>query len=102
MAAAPTLKQMAARSLSGHHKVLTCLSLDLKLSGPTTPFSEARGMRTCLATLRRWGCVEKVQIGEGEHVSHLTETGRSLLILLDEQWGKHAVRIGYDNLKENT
>ena len=77
----PTVPQMVNRSLSGHHRALKATAEGRPVLGPTAPPSEVRGMRTVLATLRRWDCV---RTPEGAP-AHLTDRGEALLAALDER-----------------
>lgn len=53
----PSVAQMKARSLSGHRAALQALAEGKPALGPEATPGSYRGMRTVLATLRRWGCV---------------------------------------------
>lgn len=70
----PTVPQMRSRSLDGHRKALRAIAEDRDILGPTARPSEIRGMRTVLATLRRWDCITD---------DGLTDRGRELLAALD-------------------
>jgi hypothetical protein len=62
---------MRARALDGHYKALRALSEGRPILRPGAYASEIRGMRTVLATLRRWNAID----AEG----NLTDRGRQLL-----------------------
>jgi hypothetical protein len=73
MARTVTIPQMRARALDGHYMALRALSEGRPVLRSGAYASEIRGMRTILATLRRWDAID----GEG----NLTETGEELLRL---------------------
>lgn len=71
----PSVPQMVNRSLHGHHKALRCLADGNRFHGPGAGMGAQRGLRTIVATLRRWECMT-----EGEQI---TDRGRELLAALD-------------------
>lgn len=68
----PTVKQMKARSLSGHRQLLEAVRDGRKVD--VISDGEWRGLRKCMATLRAWDCID----ADG----NLTERGRELLAAL--------------------
>lgn len=78
-----SIRQMVARSNSGHAKALRAIADGKPLVGPGAFASEIRGMRTVTDTLSRWGAIETKRLGVGDYETTLTETGWALLISLD-------------------
>jgi hypothetical protein len=72
----PSIKQMAARALSGHQKALRALRDDRPVISANAYPSEIRGMRTVLRTLHRWDCIND---------DGITDRGRELLAALDQR-----------------
>jgi len=72
---APTIKQMVARSLPVHRRILSCIVTGTSPGWPGESDSEIRGRRTARDTLWRWGCIEAT----ADNKLALTERGRQLL-----------------------
>lgn len=70
----PSIKQMVNRANSGHRQMLRHYAGGTKADPQT--MGELRGLKTVMATLRAWGCVDSGQI---------TDRGRELLVALDER-----------------
>jgi hypothetical protein len=71
---------MRARALDGHYRALRAVDEDRPLLRPDAHLSEVRGMRTILATLRRWEAIEGGREPPGRCGAwRLTDVGRELL-----------------------
>lgn len=78
----PSVPQMLCRMNDGHYRALVSIRSCVPILRANAGMGEVRGMRTCIRTLRRWGCIDS-------NGDMLTTTGVDLL----RAWeNKHARR----------
>lgn len=78
MTTTPTFPQMRARANDGHRVALALLAAGQPVVTRATPIGEAKGLATCMATLRHWGCVKRAS-----GVDSITDLGLELLATLE-------------------